>query len=328
MALALYLIQQLASLLRPLLMAVFLCYVILPIHTYLKRYLPATVSFLLITVGSLALLFVVAVMIQSSLVELGEDLPQLLKRAQEIGQSVRDYLTAHLPWLRSLSEDAARVETQGVHHTREVAKQLLDQAAHVFLEAIEVGFYLLFLLLDASHWPRRLRDGFSPERAEDILAVARRINDAMSSYLRLKVRACLLLTAPAMLLLWLFGVKYVMLWGLLTFAGNFIPYLGSLVACTLPVILAFLQLEPGWQPVVLAILLATLHMLMHYIIEPVLTGKVIDLSPVVILLALAFWGLCWGLSGMFLAVPLTVMLKIVLETVQSTRAAARLMAES
>ena len=64
-----------------------------------------------------------------------------------------------------------------------------------------------------------------------------------------------------------------------------------------------------------------------YLIEPVLTGKAVDLSPLAILLALAFWGLCWGLEGMFLAVPLTVVLRIVLDNLPATRPLARLMGE-
>jgi predicted PurR-regulated permease PerM len=53
----------------------------------------------------------------------------------------------------------------------------------------------------------------------------------------------------------------------------------------------------------------------------------VDLSPLVVLVALAFWGLCCGAVGMVLAVPLTMMLKIVWENVSHTRPLARLMAE-
>jgi predicted PurR-regulated permease PerM len=53
----------------------------------------------------------------------------------------------------------------------------------------------------------------------------------------------------------------------------------------------------------------------------------VNLSPLVIVLALGFWGLCWGLVGMLLAVPLTVVLKIVLEHLPATRPLAALMAE-
>ncbi len=61
-------------------------------------------------------------------------------------------------------------------------------------------------------------------------------------------------------------------------------------------------------------------------IEPRLTARAVDLSPLVVLIALAFWGLCWGVVGMVLAVPLTVMVKIVFENVPLTRPLARLMA--
>jgi AI-2 transport protein TqsA len=58
-----------------------------------------------------------------------------------------------------------------------------------------------------------------------------------------------------------------------------------------------------------------------------MTGKAVNLSPLVILAALSFWGLCWGLTGMVLAVPLTVMLKIILENTAFTRPVAKLLAE-
>ncbi len=64
-----------------------------------------------------------------------------------------------------------------------------------------------------------------------------------------------------------------------------------------------------------------------YIIEPVLMGKAVDLSPLVTLLCLGFWSLCWGLTGMLLAVPLTAMLKIIGENLPYTRPLAALMSE-
>ena len=62
-------------------------------------------------------------------------------------------------------------------------------------------------------------------------------------------------------------------------------------------------------------------------VEPRLTAHAVDLSPLVVLIALAFWGLCWGLVGMVLAIPLTVMLRIVWENFALTRPLARFMAE-
>lgn len=327
-SLSLYLFQQLAPLLRPLLMAVFLCYVILPIHAYLKRSIAPAVSYLLIAVCFLTLLLLLGLVVQASMIDLENDLPNLLRRAREISQSFRDSWTQQFPWLSRLSEDMGRVESYGAKQPGPPGGPgFLNVTAEVVIEAVEAFFYLLFLLLDVHHWPRRIRDSFPGSRSEHILDVSDKINGAMAEYLRLKVRSSLLLALPVTVLLAAFGVKFAILWGVLTFLGNFIPYLGSLVSCTLPVVLAFLQFEPGWQPWLLAAVMATWHMLMHYIIEPMLIGRVVDLSPLVILIALSFWGLCWGVSGMFLAIPLTVMLKIVLDKMEPTRPMARLLAE-
>ena len=132
---------------------------------------------------------------------------------------------------------------------------------------------------------------------------------------------------PVTMILWAFHVKFPVIWGVLTFFGNFIPYLGGLVACGLPAMLAILQINTAWKLVVVLVLLVGLHLLMHYIIEPKLTGKAINLSPLVILASLAFWGSCWGLTGMLLAVPLTVMIKIILENVAFTRPFGRLLSD-
>jgi AI-2 transport protein TqsA len=159
------------------------------------------------------------------------------------------------------------------------------------------------------------------------LAVVRNINDAMAGYLRVKVKASLVLAIPATVVLWAFGVEFALMWGVLTFLLNFIPYLGSLIACGAPILLAFLQMDSLGRPAVVAGLLISIHTLSAYVVEPAMTGKAVGLSPVVILVALSFWGLCWGLTGMLLAVPLTVMMKIILDNVELTRPLARLMAE-
>jgi predicted PurR-regulated permease PerM len=131
---------------------------------------------------------------------------------------------------------------------------------------------------------------------------------------------------PVVAILWGFGVSFPGMWGVLAFVGNFIPYVGSLVALVFPVLLAILELEP-WQALLVLVLLVLVQFVTNNFVEPRLTAHAVDLSPLVVLVALAFWGLCWGAVGMVLAVPLTVMLKIVCENVALTRPLARLMAE-
>jgi AI-2 transport protein TqsA len=190
-----------------------------------------------------------------------------------------------------------------------------------------VGIYLIFLLMEAGRVPRRIQSAFDGTRPERILHVLANINVAMAGYLRVKVKVNLALALPVTIVLWAFGVEFALMWGLLTFFLNFIPYLGSVIACSCPIALAYLQMDALARPTVVAVLLVTIHTTSAYVVEPALTGRAVGLSPVVILVALSFWGLCWGITGMLLAVPLTVMAKIVLENIAFTRPLAILMSE-
>jgi predicted PurR-regulated permease PerM len=140
------------------------------------------------------------------------------------------------------------------------------------------------------------------------------------------VLASVITALPVVAVLWAFGVPSSGMWGVLAFVGNFIPYVGGLVAFVPPVVLAFLELEPVWRPLAVLALLLAAQVVTNNIVEPRLTAHAVDLSPLVVLVALAFWGLCWGVVGMVPAVPLTVMIKIVFENVALTRPLAQLIA--
>jgi AI-2 transport protein TqsA len=326
-AAAWYLLGQLAGLFRPLLLAVFLCYIILPAHFRLRERIPSLASIAVLTAASVGALCLLALVLYGSALELSEDLPRLTDRALFLFRQARSWVTEHLPWTVRLHPETAQVEGQSTALLQDAVRALLTAAAGVLSEALVVGFYLLFLLLEAGRFPRRVRAGFATARADEILAVAQRINQAMASYLKVKVQASLVLAVPAGLVLWAFGVKFPLLWAVLTFLLNFVPYLGSVVTCSLPIVLAFLELNVPWTPWAVAGLLIGLHVLSAYVVEPAMTGRAVGLSPLIILLALAFWGQCWGLIGMLLAVPLTVLLRMVLENVPVTRPFAKLMAD-
>ena len=181
-------------------------------------------------------------------------------------------------------------------------------------------------MLEAHRFPERVRTGFTQERADHVLAIIGSINRAMASYLRAKVLSSLAMALPVVAILWSFGVSFPGTWGVLAFIGNFIPYVGSVIALAFPVLLAVLELEPPWRPLAVLALLVLTHSVTNNFIEPRMTAHAVDLSPLMVLVALAFWGLCWGVVGMVLAVPLTVMVKIVCENVPLTRPLARLMA--
>jgi AI-2 transport protein TqsA len=323
-----FLLRELAPVLRPLLIAVMIGYVVMPYHSRLSRRLSGPLSILVIIAVSAGVLLGLGFATYVSVLGLSDELPRLEARAVGIGEEMQRWTETNVPWLEAEVAEGERATDRLTRAGPAVAGAVLNLAADVLIEAAVVILYLFFLLLGAAGLPDRLRAAYSPERADEILHIAGQVNSAIVSYLRAKVKSSLFLAVPVGLILWMFGVRFALLWGVLTFLCNFIPYIGSIIAYSLPVGFAFLQLDLDWRPITVAILLLGCHAGSASIVEPMLLGKAVGLSPMMILLSLGFWGLLWGIPGMLLAVPLTVVVVIVMDHFDSSRPIARLVSGS
>ncbi|MCP4217643.1 MAG: AI-2E family transporter, partial [bacterium] len=107
--------------------------------------------------------------------------------------------------------------------------------------------------------------------------------------------------------------------GLLVFILNFIPSFGSVIATLFPLTIGFLQYGFSGRVLLVGVGLMVTQFVIGNVIEPRITGKSLNLSPIVILISLIFWGYVWGVVGMMLAVPLTSSLKIVFEHIPTLK---------
>ncbi len=148
----------------------------------------------------------------------------------------------------------------------------------------------------------------------------------ISRYVATKFLTSIVTGILVFVLLVSFGVDLAFLFGVITVLFNFIPTIGSIAATIIPVPVILLQFGFGWQLWVVLIISLLIQFTIGSIIEPKLMGERMDLHPITVLLFLMFWGLVWGIPGMFLAVPITAVLKIVLSRMESTQALAELMA--
>ncbi len=329
-ATSLYLLERLEPVLRPLLIAVLLSYLFLPVYTWLRRYMRPIFSFLIIAVGIILSLQGLARMVYRDVVLINYNLPRYLTRQTELESHARRISKSLLPWLQRPRAIESAGESEDALIT-ELSQRIVRGAATafmtVFLESIVVAFYMIFLLQSASRLPDRIRSSFSSERARGVLEITQTINRAISEYLVVKVKASLLVGIPVGLACWAFGITGAVTWGMITFFGNFLPYLGALVAIVPPIVLAILEYPTFGPPILFALILLSIHGVTANLIEPAMTGKALGLSPLIVLIGLAFWSLLWGFVGMVLAVPLTVIFKIVLEQTPATRPLALLISE-
>ncbi len=126
--------------------------------------------------------------------------------------------------------------------------------------------------------------------------------------------------------LFVMGVKFALVFGILTILLNFIPNIGSIVATLLPIPVALLDPEMSTVVKVLVFVIPCIIQLgIGNILAPKILGDSLQLHPVVILMSLVFFGMMWGIVGMFLASPIAAVIKIILEKIEYTQAIAQLM---
>jgi AI-2 transport protein TqsA len=201
-----------------------------------------------------------------------------------------------------------------------VASTLGDLLTTTFIIVIVA----IFILLEGSALPDKIRQapGLSLEtwsRLRQIVANVRR-------YMFLKTVMSLL--TGALIALWClaFGIEFPILLGVLSFALNYIPTIGSIVAAVPGILLAFIQF--GLGPAALtAVAYVVINIGISNGIEPRYLGNGLGLSPLVVILSVLLWGWVLGAWGMLLAVPLTMTVKIALESSEDTRWIAVLMSE-
>lgn len=182
------------------------------------------------------------------------------------------------------------------------------------LDFMLVVIFLLFLVSGKS------RSG------EKRTSLGAEIDAKIRAYILTKVASCMAGAVATWIVFEILQLDMALMFALLTFFLGFIPTLGSIIATLLPLPIALLQYE-SMVPVacVLTIPLA-INIVLGNIIEPKLLGKGLDLHPITILLSLMFWGLIWGIAGMFLAVPITAVLKIMLEKMPFTHGLSEMLA--
>lgn len=128
------------------------------------------------------------------------------------------------------------------------------------------------------------------------------------------------------IVLWGLGLHMAYLFGLLAFLLNFIPNVGSIIAVLLPIPVAVTQFQDPWMILAVVAIPGCIHMTIGNFIAPRLMGRGLELHPVTVLLALAFWGLLWGIVGMVLSVPIVAVIRIVLSRFAATKSLANLLA--
>ena len=306
-------IKLAVAMLVPFLLAIFIAVLSAPLMNWLTRHkVPQVLAVLLLVIGFLLLGTILASFVGSTLNSFYRDMPVYEQKLQA--------LTVNgVTWLRSMGVEVADNVIREYVNPAVVMKtvaSVFNGLGGVLTNTFLILFTVVFILLEASGFPQKVRRAFGEETQAS--RHFERFSQAVQQYLMIKTLVSLGTGLCVALALALIGVDYWALWGLVAFLLNYIPNIGSIIAAVPAVLIALIQIGPG-AALLTAGIYVLVNMLFGNVIEPRLMGRSLGLSTLVVFLSLVFWGWILGPVGMLLSIPLTMVAKIALETQPKTR---------
>jgi predicted PurR-regulated permease PerM len=210
-----------------------------------------------------------------------------------------------------------------------MATSVLNSLSGLVANSAVVLVYIIFFLMEDAIFRGKIQKLF-PEKGkkyQKFLDNLNSINGSFRAYLSQKTLISIITGALSYVILLFMGVDFAFLWGFLIFLLNYIPYIGPLISSLIPAVFAVLAKGDLWQFVWVFLAMEGVQIVLGNFVEPYIMGKGTNLSPITVIVALAFWGMIWGLVGMILAVPITAVMVIIMGQSPSARYIAVMMSE-
>lgn len=307
------------SIFIPLLIATFLWYLMNAISEYYRRTLPTSETHKIrnrifdwtANIATATTVFVVGYLfttqIRPMFTELLNALPALQTKLSEFGA----YLSNSL---------GLKFDNNMIPNITKIAANIGSSIAGIAASFGMVLVYMIFMFVEQSTFNKKFSAMFPGRRQyKKVRYILDSIDTNMKKYLFVKTTISAITGIISYFWMQAIGLEFAGVWAFIVFITSYIPTIGAIVACALPIIYSLVTAPSLQQPILTAIGLIGLQILFGNIIEPKLTGKTLNLSTLAILINLVFWGMIWGVAGMFFSVPMLVALYVTCAQFDSTR---------
>lgn len=188
--------------------------------------------------------------------------------------------------------------------------------------------YALFIFLEEAYFSSKLQALFSEEKQySKVTQIIEKIEKSIANYIGLKTLVSFITGALSYIVLLIIGIDSPIFWASLIFLLNFIPTIGSLIATAFPAIFALLQFGEFTPSIMVLLFVGLIQVVVGNILEPKLMGNSLNISPLITIIALSFWGAIWGITGMILSIPITVIMAIIFSQFDKTKPIAIMLSE-
>lgn len=301
-------IKTATNILVPFLLSVFIAIICNPLIAKASEYkIPKGISVIIVIAIFLSIALSLAGLVGNSLNELSGLLPEY-----------REQLKQELAWLpEQLAKYNIIISQQLIIDYFDpgaamgLAANMLSGLGNVMANLFLIIITVIFMLFEASSLPKKLHLALDDPQMR--LQQIDRFLSSVNHYLAIKTVVSIGTGVLVSFMLWMVGLDFFLLWGVLAFLLNYIPNIGSIIAAVPAMSLAVLQLSPATAGLI-GIGYLVINTVMGNVVEPRYLGKGLGLSTLVVFLSLIFWGWLLGTVGMLLSVPLTMIIKIALES--------------
>jgi len=206
--------------------------------------------------------------------------------------------------------------------------EVLNSFSDLLGNAFMIILYALFILFEETNFNAKLKNLFTDQHQYSFFSnTIAKIKNSISDYFKLKAMVSLITGVLSFIALWIIGIDSPAFWAFLIFLLNFIPTIGSLIATVFPAAYSLLQFGEYSPALLVLVIVGIIQLVVGNIVEPRVMGSSMNISPLVTILALTFWGMIWGITGMILSIPIMVVLVIIFSQFESTRPIAILLSE-
>ncbi len=299
-----------ATVILPLIIAWLLSFLIAPVVNFMTaKKVPTTLAVFIVLIVLLGIIYLSGTFLYTRISAFAAAYPRYHTRMTELITSVSSQLNLGFDPLA------------GFNWGQSITRFLMTLSGSIFAfvsKLVLVVIFLFFILLGKPFFKYKILKSFSDDKANQFSQITYSITAQIRRYLSLQFLISFVTGFLVWLVLVMIGVDFAVTWGALAFFLNFIPTVGSIASSIPPILLALVQFYPSiWPGVITLLSILTIQLGMGNGIAPKVLGDQLNLSPVVILLSLLFWGWLWGVVGALLSIPITAAIKIVCENIES-----------
>jgi len=308
------------EILCPMLFGFLFSILLLPLGSYFERKLKlhrsaasalAVIVFLAVIAG---LIFLIGTQIS----KISNDLPMLKQQVisslhefqQWISKTLHINIEKQMDYVNSA---ASKIETA----TPSVLGATVLSLSSIMLFLVFIILDTFFFLLYRRRLMKFLLDAFKEKNAAIVYDIVETIQYIIRKYLvglLLEMSTVAVVCCGVFLLI---GIKYAILLGIITALFNIIPYIGIFTALLLNVIITFATVGVATKVLLVVITVVAMHLIDSNILLPLIVGSKVRINAFITLLGVVAGEMIWGISGMFLSIPIIAIAKIIFDRVES-----------